>query len=337
MSEQVLTTNKAFQVFSRDFVDLSPLRVERAIDSRNWLIGQVEQFPGKDSTFPALFREKNGKMMGSFSRKTKIRPLDDIDLLLVFSADGATYSRYGSEVEISVPNTTKASNLLALSDNGKLNSIRLLNKIKAALKSIPNYSQADIRYNQEAVTLKLKSYEWNFDLVPALFTAPDSMGRDYYIIPDGNGKWKMTDPRIDASRTTELNQYHDRKLLKVIRLLKCWNSRPVAPKIGSYLLENLILNCFNSRSVISSTQEAIKDFFEYLQTAIYSSCADPKGLQGDLNTLDFDTQIKIAIAANNFTSIASEALSYEEKGDHEKAIKEWQKIFGSNFPSYNRG
>jgi hypothetical protein len=333
LTEKILSTKKAFEVFSREFVDLSTERVERAIDSRNWLVEQIEKAPQSDLAFPRLYKEKNGKMMGSFSRKTKIRPLDDIDILIVFTADGTTYHSYSDRTEMYVPETAK--NLLLLCDDDKiLNSIKLLNKIKSALKSVPNYSEADIRYNQEAVTLKLKSYEWNFDIVPAFFTSPESDGRDYYIIPDGKGNWKKTDPRIDAQRTTGINQYHNRRLLKVIRLIKYWNNRPIAPKIGSYLLENMILDYFEYRSLITTPQEAVWNFFEHLKTAIYSSCNDPKGIQGDLNTLDLDTKIKIALAAGQVATIANDAISYENQGLHKKAIGEWKKVFGDNFPSY---
>ncbi|MEH7119839.1 nucleotidyltransferase, partial [Neobacillus vireti] len=320
-TERILSTQKAFEVFSRDFVDLAAERAKKAIDSRNWLIEQIEQAPQKDLSFPRLYKEKNGKMMGSFSRKTKIRPLDDIDLLVVFSANGTTYHSYNDRIEMYVPDTAK--NLLLLSDNEKLNSIKVLNKIKSALNSVPNYSQADIRYNQEAVTLKLKSYEWNFDLVPAFFTSPESDGRTYYIIPDGKGNWKKTDPRIDAQRTTEINQWHGTKLLNIIRLLKYWNNRPLAPKMGSYLLENIILNYFQWRAGITTPQLAIRDFFEHLRTAIYSKCMDPKGIQGDLNNLDLETKIKITNAASKYATICNGAIIYEMLGDHKNAINEW--------------
>ncbi|MEH7485008.1 nucleotidyltransferase [Neobacillus drentensis] len=331
-TEKILTTQKAFDVFSSDYVDLIPDRAKKAIDSRNWLIEQIEKSPQNDLSFPNLYKEKNGKMMGSFSRKTKIRPLDDIDLLIVFSANGTTYHSFSDRTEMYVPET--AQNLLLLSNEGKLNSIKVLNKIKSALKSVQNYSQAEIRYNQEAVTLKLKSYEWNFDIVPAFFTSPESNGRTYFVIPDGKGNWKKTDPRIDAQRTTKINQWHSKKLLKVIRLLKHWNNRPLAPKMGSYLLENMILDYFEWRSLISSPQVAIRDFFEHLKIAIYSNCIDPKGIQGDINTLNLDEKIKVAAAAGRFATICNGAIIYEILGDHENAIKEWKKVFGDNFPSY---
>ena len=43
-----------------------------------------------------------------------------------------------------------------------------------------------------------------------------------YLIPDGNGNWKKTDPRIDAANVTNLNQQHNGNILKVIRLAKYW-------------------------------------------------------------------------------------------------------------------
>ena len=53
-------------------------------------------------------------------------------------------------------------------DNGTvfLNSTKLLNLLKNELSKINNYKKANIHKNKEAVTLKLKSYKWNFDIVP---------------------------------------------------------------------------------------------------------------------------------------------------------------------------
>lgn len=162
-------------------------------------------------------------------------------------------------------------------DDYTLNSVRLLNKLKSSLQNVPQYSAADIKRNQEATTLKLTSYDWNFDIVPAFLTAPDSFQRTYYLIPDGYGKWKKTDSRVDAKRATEINQKRNGK---VLRLIKYWQKRSVVPVIGSYLLENLVLNYFDTNEVSTTDQLALRDVFFNLSTSIYSCCYDPKGIQG---------------------------------------------------------
>ncbi|MEK4487909.1 hypothetical protein MHH81_20590 [Psychrobacillus sp. FSL H8-0484] len=320
--------------FSKNCVDLDPTRLGTARSSRNWLVEKIENFENRDEYFPEIYSKENNVQMGSFARRTKIRPLDDIDFIIVFSANGSTYNtNSNNEITISVPET--ATNLRRLTnDNYTLNSVKLLNKLKSSLQNVPQYSAADIKRNQEATTLKLTSYDWNFDIVPAFLTAPDSFQRTYYLIPDGYGKWKKTDPRVDAKRATEINQKRNGKVLRIIRLIKYWQKRPVVPGIGSYLLENLVLNYFDTNEVSPTDQLALSDVFYNLSNSIYSSCYDPKGIQGDLNTLPFETKQKFSEAAAKAYLCVQNAIDFVAKDNHKAAHDEWKKVFGSDFPEY---
>lgn len=327
------SVNAAFSQFSSEVVDLDPEQVSLARASHNWLIDQIERFPYTIVGFPDIYYAENNVKFGSFSRKTKKRPLDDIDFIVVFSGMGSTYSSFFNIINIHVP--PLVTKLCSLADNGHLNSIKVLNKLLHSLKDVPQYSKAEIHRKQEAVTLKLLSYPWNFDIVPAFITEQDNNGRSYYLIPDGKGYWKKTDPRIDAILTTQVNQMHDGRLLKIIRLIKYWNNRPIAPKMESYLLENIILKFFANSPKIINREFAIRDFFQYLSWAIYEACYDPKGIQGDLNQLDFIARNKISLAASEVQRTATSAIYYSALGDHINAINQWKLIFGNNFPEYS--
>ncbi|HDR8306611.1 TPA: hypothetical protein QC153_006115 [Bacillus cereus] len=320
--------------FSKNCVDLDSTKLGTARSSRNWLVGQIENFENSDEYFPGIYTKENNVQMGSFARRTKIRPLDDIDFIIVFTGDGSTYAtNFNDEITISVPETATKLRRLT-NDDYTLNSIKLLNKLKSSLQNVPQYSEADIKRNQEATTLKLTSYDWNFDIVPAFITAPDSSQRTYYLIPDGNGKWKKTDPRIDAKRATEINQRRGGKVLRIIRLIKYWQKRPVVPSIGSYLLENLVLNYFDTHEVGVTDQWALKDVFYNLSNSIYSSCYDPKEIQGDLNTIPFETKQKFSEAATKAYLCAKNAIDFVAEDDHKAAHDEWKKVFGNEFPDY---
>ncbi|MCR8985987.1 hypothetical protein NW801_13245 [Brevibacillus laterosporus] len=326
------TVDAAWNTFLKEKVNLDPVKVTSARSSRNWLVEQIEAFPKSVPDFPSIYSKENDVQFGSFSRRTKIRELDDIDFLIVLSAHCSTYNEEPDRITINVPDS--ASILRKYCDDGLLNSRKLLNKLRDSLKNIPQYDRADIHSRQEAITLKLKSYSWNFDVVPSFLTTADSLERTYYLIPDGSGNWKKTDPRIDSIRTTSINQHHDGKLLNVIRLIKYWNNRPTQPKIGSYLLENMILNFFENVNEITSQKLAVKDFFNNLSSRIYLSCPDPKGIQGDLNNISFEERIKISEAADTASKNAANAISYGLRSEHKKAITEWKKIFGPAFPDY---
>ncbi|WP_010676344.1 nucleotidyltransferase domain-containing protein [Bacillus timonensis] len=330
----VKTVNVGFDTFVREFVDLDKDETTKARSSREWLYDQLKGFPVNVEDFPKLYSGNEIKGFGSFRRRTKIRPLDDIDFLLVFSGDGTTYTEYSvDEVVLNVPESTEKLRSLC-NDEGKLNSIKVIEKIKKSLSNIPQYQKAEIHRRQEAVTLKMTSYDWNFDIVPAFITAEDNQGRSYYIIPNGNGKWKKTDPRVDNERVKNTNQRFDSNVLGFIRLIKYWNCNSSVPKISSYLMENIVLDYFDSKYTWLGRKEEIRDFFWDLKSSIYNSHYDPKGIQGDLNNLDFDTKWKISNLAGNCYDYASEAIEFESQGMHKEAVEEWRKIFGDDFPEY---
>ena len=80
------TVTGAFNTFQKDIVNLDSSTTINARSSRNWLLEQIAKFPDKNSNFPILYPDIN-IAFGSFARKTKTRPLDDIDLIEEFYLD----------------------------------------------------------------------------------------------------------------------------------------------------------------------------------------------------------------------------------------------------------
>ena len=331
------TVNAAFEEFLEDYVNLDPQDTKKARSSRNWLIEeQIHSFPYKDLYFPRLYSEKD-IYFGSFARRTKKRPLDDIDIMIALSAEGSTYYGFSNDfIEMYVPNSAYKLKKLCSDGSNKLNSIKVINKFIALLDKVPQYQPADKHRNQEAGTLKLKSYDWNFDIVPCFLTAPEYTGRTYYLIPDGKGNWKKTDPRIDRDRVTQVNQYHDGNILNLIRLMKYWNKRPTMPSMGSYLLENMILDFYSITRVRASSyiQWEISKLLEYINHNIFNSVNDPKLIQGNINTLEYTDKIKIANRSSKDYLKSLDAIELENNGYHTLAINTWGEIFGNNFPVY---
>jgi len=325
----------AFDEFLKDTVNLDPERTKKARGSRDWLIGQIESFPENDDEFPAIYSEKN-IFYGSFARNTKKRPLDDIDLMICLKADGCTYNEYVDRIEINAPNT--ATRFLDLVNDGTdvLNSRKLINLFVNKLVDIPQYKNAEIKRNLEAATLNLQSYDWVFDIVPCFFTKEDANNKTYYIIPDGAGNWKKTDPRIDNERLKTLNKLHEGNLPNVIRAVKYWNKRPTMPTMGSYLLENMILDYYSEKTTVASKFVDIEliDLFLEIHRRIYKPVNDPKNIQGDLNNVSSDDKKKIFDRAYADYVRAFDARQLEKAGNQKDSINKWKEIFGDNFPSY---
>ena len=304
------TVNACFDKFIQDTVNLVPERTNRARSSRDWLVSQIVNLANQGK-IPPLYG-LNHIYYGSFARNTKIRPLNDIDMMIIFNAQGCTTTDVSKGLLREYPLSLNNPNAICLPnycDGTLLNSRKMIEGIKKELAAIPTYSNADIHRNQEAVTLKLSSYEWNFDIIPAFHTTTD-----FFVIPDGQGSWKGTDPRIDQDRTTSANKYWDSKLLPIIRLMKYWKEIYWGNKVSSYLFENLIIDWANNNKYLRPTTcpQIVKSVLEHLQNNIMFDYNDPKGFQGNIN----DTTI--------------------QDYSNESAINKWIEIFKDKFPGYGK-
>lgn len=329
------TVIEAFNIFMADTVNLHPDRTKKARGSRDWLVGQIGTFPDNDTKFPDIYTEKN-IFYGSFSRRTKKRPLDDIDIMICLKADGCTYIEYTDKIEITAPETATRFKDYKNEGTSILNSRKVLNVFVSKLTGIPQYKKAEIKRNLEAATLNLDSYDWVFDIVPCFFTTEDTLNRTYYIIPDGSGNWKKTDPRIDSDRLSKLNATHEGSLLNVIRAIKYWNTRPTMPTMGSYLLENMILDYYSEQTTIASkfVDIEIEKVLLEIHRRIYNTINDPKGIQGNLNNLSSEDKKKIFDRAYQDYVKAFEARQLENSKNYKDSISIWIEIFGDKFPTY---
>lgn len=340
------TVGGAFDAFRRDFVDLKPADTSTARSSRNYLYSQLKELADRDATFPRLSNEF--RPFGSFARRTKIRPLNDIDFLVVLDNRGTRETRasfwdsYTYRLEI----TDYTSPFGAFrGDDGLVSSIKILNKIRSSLSSAPNYGKAEIKRNMQAVTLKLLSYTWVSDIVPAVpIKSAFSTTVDHYLIPDGKGNWIRTDPRIDDSNATRLNGQHSSLFLPTVRILKYWNGRHTKPVLGSYYFETLALKVFDLNAFpvsffgghkITRFPPAVKYFFDRCPQHMEGSCPDPKGLGPALDAgLDSETRRKVSAVMSDASKIAGLALAYESQSQPSEAMTTWGRVFGASFPMY---
>ncbi|WP_316799653.1 hypothetical protein [Pedobacter frigidisoli] len=329
------TVNAAFDEFMRTQVRLDPDRNDIAKRSKANLVNEIQKFPN-DGKFLLLHPDLPNIDYGSFSRKTKTRPLDDIDLMIVLHARGNWRNQnLTGGYTIHVPQDADKQRALCNDGTDTLNSIKVINKFKEYLSKVPSYKNAEIKRNQEAVTLEL-GYEWVYDIVPCFITSPEN-GNDFFLIPDGNGKWKPTDPRIDKERTTRINGKQDISVLDVVRIMKYWTKRRTAHTMGSYFLECLILHYYDTYGITSSKYIDLElpKIFAHVYHQIDNPLNDPKGFQGNLNTLSWDERKSIKDRAELDFNRATEARQLETDGKQKESIAKWREIFGSDFPYYS--
>lgn len=329
---EALHAGGAFERFRSQVVDLDSEESKRAVASRGFLIDQIKAQAAANKEFPSL----SGEFIpfGSFSRKTKIRPLDDIDLLVPLNGSGTTAQPSQSTphkwwLKISNP----AAPLAAFPDGyGFVNSTKILNALKAGLIKVKSYKRAELKKSMEAVVLNLQSYSWNFDVVPAVPIGNTPGQIAYYLIPDGTGDWKRTDPRIDSQLVNKAQSDHNQQFRPLCRLLKYWNKRPHKPVLPSYYFEVLVLWVFQNRAV-NSLKQGLVDFFTHAPEVLFQACPDPKRMGANLDAdVDLETKKKIAAAMADGRAAATSAIGLGMwQGMERNELEYWKKVFGQEY------
>lgn len=332
------TVNGAFFEFMKNSVNLASKRVELARNSRDAMFDKINNL--KD--FLPLAKEYH-MQFGSFARGTKIRPIDDIDLIICLDGSDFRVECDGSwnNCKLKLINidslfktycdrVTRSYGYYYYDPTYYLNSTKIKNAFKYELSNLHDCSKAELHSKGEAVTLKFSSYEWNFDIVPAFYAT------DYYLIPNASGGWKKTNPKIDRDRVKSINKKCNGYALNLIRLAKYWNKRATMASMPSYMLEAMVLNYCNSK--IGCSEFIDLEFIEllcYIYQNIYGHVNDPKGIQGDINTLTTTQRLSIYQRAHSDYSKACSAFCAEtQEKNQAEAIRLWREILGKDFPTY---
>ncbi len=190
-------------------------------------------------------------------------------------------------------------------DNNSNCQSQLLQDIKTILEE--KYPNTPIKAFGKVVVLEFADPQHNVEVQPAwenengTFTIPNS---------ENGGSWEIVDPRAEIKRIKESDEQTG-KTRVLIRMTKKW-SGPRSVSVKSYVIENKVLEFFLANSS-DKYAPLIRDFFAYFHNSI-----SDENLRSHLNT-----------AMNR----ATKACDFESEQKLDKATEEWQKVFGSDFPS----
>lgn len=344
-----IKVNGAFDEFFKNEVNIESIDSDTAKKSRDYLLNQIHSIASNGGFIPLA--SSYDVSFGSFSRKTKIKPLDDIDIIIGINGLGTHFSKQNWDnitMWIDTDSTNYALKNLCDKDYWTnryiINSNKVKNKLLSELNRIPNYSKAELHARGEAVTLNLKSYSWNFDVVPAFYYTDETTKKNYYLIPNGHGNWKFTNPKIEQERISKLNVKFNNTVLTTIRLLKYWNRRGKMPNFTSYVLETIALDYFDqaNHSTFGSDNKDhdypdmhFSNALNYISTHIMMPISDTKGIQNDINDLEYYERLSISRRARIDYEKSQKAINAElNENDHKNSIMMWRDIFGERFPRY---
>ena len=211
-------------------VQPSQARERRAVGSHNRL---------RDLLRTGHFRSRviDDYLSGSYSRRTAIDPLDDVDIIFVIDP-------------------TKWQDGLSRFLNIKPDPQAVLGAFASAIRR--RYEQSSVRTQRRSVRLQLQHL--NLDIVPAIDA--DSQGMIW--IPDRQAKeWIRSAPKHHRAHGEQLNERHGGRFKPLVRILKYWNSRlPETARLKSFTIETMATRIFRSHS-FSSLEEGFFKFLDY--------------------------------------------------------------------------
>lgn len=192
-------------------------------------------------------------------------------------------------------------------DNQSNCQSQLLQDIKKILQE--KYPDTPIKTFGKVVVLEFADTQHNVELLPAweredkTFTIPNS---------ENGGFWENWDPRSEI-QTIEDSDVKTSKTRSLIRMVKKW-SENCSVQLKSYQIEKKILDFFLSFSSFEKEYSFLtRDFFYY-----FYQFTSNEAVKNHLNTA---------------YSRAKKACDFEKEGLLEKAVEEWRKIFGDDFPA----
>jgi len=191
-------------------------------------------------------KQKTDFLSGSYSRNTAIRPLHDIDILVVLGdATGAP------------PESPDAA----------------LKRVRVALKEAwPNKELPILQ--QHSVHTEFTKSGIEFDVVPAYQRA----GQEVFLIPERNaGTWVRTNPKRHQEVSTQCNERAGKKLKPLIKAVKHWNRQQDSSPLGSFHLEVMCYDAFSSPPA-GGYLEGLEALYSHLAQRVLRPCPDPAGL-----------------------------------------------------------
>jgi predicted nucleotidyltransferase len=251
----------------------------------------------------------HSRLSGSYARKTAVREIKDVDILVFFPDEAEDANPYS-----------------------------VLADLEDALGDFPD-TRLDLTAQRRSVRVVLPEDAFELDVVPAV--APESIDGILKVPDRDRSLWLDSQPLGYGKALSDLNLANSSRVKPMIRLLKLWRDlHMVYKRPKSYWLECLVFRAFDGEHV-SAAGVSVADIFTSL-LAYFDERLSPTVDAGGVPHIP-DPMLGNNVAggwthgeAKAFLSHvrqcrrwASRALDSDEESE---AIELWQKVFPGEFP-----
>ena len=289
----MMTVNQAMDTFLRS-LELDEREEEQVRRQREYLRERVRD------KLPI----QRGVIIGSFDRRTAIRPPKDVDLLFVLDDrdDGARRLRGDPS--------------------------RCLSEVESALRRAYPNDPPKITRQRRSVNIWFAGTGVGYDVVPGF-----SIDRDQYEIPDrlANG-WIRTNPERHKQACVEANERAGGMLNRMIKAAKRWNrlERAGGKALSSFHLEALSYSVFGAKP--SSFAEGLARLFRMLSERVRFPCPDPARIGPDIDAGWDARERERARALLVRAAQSAEAAVQSQTFNLPRAHQLWRELLGGDYP-----
>jgi hypothetical protein len=235
------------------------------------------------------------QLMGSYVRRTIIRPLGANNVDVMVELDAGKYMRWQNPE----------------------GSHHIVGVIQEQLAR--SFKRIQVEQNGREIMLSFP--EFRVDVIPAMRFPTGA-----YLIPEaGEDRWLYSDPVRLAERVASANSRHEGNFIQLIKLVKLWNRNAGSPLEGFHI-ECMLLNRHAGvgrlGGVIHSLAPAVCDFFLALPSLIETPTTDPIHnqrvdlyLTGKHGWLRHDEALEQAMDAAGRAGAALEMLYQEREAE----------------------
>jgi hypothetical protein len=181
---------------------------------------------------------------------------------------------------------------------------------------------------KEQSILMLPAKDFTYKIHPAYPISTHS-----YMLPDKKfNEWAMYDINAYNEIFIKENVRSKGKLIAVIRMMKTWN-RVSGNLFNGYYLELLVTDVLSSYEIISYS-ETLRYIFRSTVREVVFQKHDPANMEFQIEGLNnIDDLISAMKLLQKSYALADEAIAFEQEGDTEKALTNWNRLFPRVFPT----
>jgi hypothetical protein len=305
--EVTMLVDEAFDIFQKK-VDADSWHVRKARHRRDLFGTAFKRLDDVIDVIPS----------GSLARGTQLDPINDVDLIVTF--DSAAHTNWGEDGE------SAGAALNYIQEQVRL----LLGSEASPLRNVVGQMLPRNHVVKCFLDPRFLAEDKDFSGFFAVEVMPALRKDDGALLVPERKKnhWQTVAPELLIAKVRRRQDQWDH-FVQTVRVIKFW-MRHVKAGAKSLTAEVLALNCLPEPIVGLSRSVALLRFFTAAAPAVMEPINDPAGHCGEIQP-DLD-RYRLHGLLKEASAVAANAVTWEEDGEHHKAICCWKAIFGEAFP-----